>query len=146
MMKVDGYIFGRSRWVHCNKGDAVNPDIRARLVACEISKGDKNDSFFASTLPLEAKKFFFAQYTKERTRKGMPLRLSFVDVRKAYFNGIPKGEIYMNFPKEMARDGWQATDQSAAQIDRSKHTCIGPVATVGHRGYAAQVAKVPSGR
>ena len=48
--------------------------------------------------------------------------------------------------RERSRDGWQATDQSAAQIDRSKHTCIGAVATVGHRGYAAQVAKVPSGR
>ena len=59
-MMVDGYIFVRSRWVHCNKGDALNPDIRARLVACEINKGDKNDSCVASTPPLEAKKFPFA--------------------------------------------------------------------------------------
>ena len=48
--------------------------------------------------------------------------------------------------RERARDGWQARDQSAAQVDYSKHTCIGAGATVGHRGYAAQVAKVPSGR
>ena len=71
------------------------------MVACEINKGDKNDSFFASTPPLDTNEFLFAQYAKERTRKGMPLRLSFVDVRKAYFNGIPKRGVYMSFPKEM---------------------------------------------
>ena len=26
----------RVRWVICNKGDSLNPDIRARLVACEL--------------------------------------------------------------------------------------------------------------
>ena len=46
----------------------MNPDMRARLVASEINKGDKNDSFFASAPPLEAKKLLRAQYAKERTR------------------------------------------------------------------------------
>ena len=27
----------RTRWVMCNKGDAVEPDVRARLVACEVA-------------------------------------------------------------------------------------------------------------
>ena len=31
----------------------------------------------------------------------MPLRLSFVDVRKAYFNGTPKRNVFMSLPKEM---------------------------------------------
>ena len=95
------HMFVRSRWVNCNKGDAMNPDIRARLVACEVNRGDKHDAFFASTPPLEATKMLFAQYAKERTRAGQKLRLSFVDVRKAYFNGIPKRAIYMAFPREM---------------------------------------------
>lgn len=44
------HVFVRSRWVLCNKGDLRNPDIRARLAACEINKGgDKPDNFFAST-------------------------------------------------------------------------------------------------
>ena len=79
MMKVDGHVFVRSTWVNFNKGDALNPDIRARLIACEINKGNRNDSFFASTPLLEALKLLFAQYAKERTRKGKPPRLSFVD-------------------------------------------------------------------
>ena len=101
MFKIQDHVFVRSRWVMCNKGDAENPDIRARLVACEINKGDKQDNFFASTPPLEAKKILFAQFTQERHRNGKPLRLSFVDVRKAYFNGIPKRPLYMAFPKEL---------------------------------------------
>ena len=28
----------RMRWVLCNKGDEKEPDLRARLVACEIAK------------------------------------------------------------------------------------------------------------
>ena len=79
----------------------MNPDIRAKLVACNTNKGDKNDNFFALTPPLEAKELLFAQYAKERTRSGKPLALSFVDVRKTCFNGIPKSDIYMSFPKEM---------------------------------------------
>ena len=101
MFKVDGHVFVRSRWVCCNKGDAESPDIRCRLVACEINKDGKNDSFFASTPPLEAKKLLFARFAKERYRKGESLQLSFVDIRKAYFNGIPKRPVYMALPREL---------------------------------------------
>ena len=101
MAKVQGHVCVRSRWVCCNKGDAQNPDIRCRLVACEINKDGKQDSFFASTPPLEAKKLLFARYAKERRRKGKCLQLSFIDIRKAYFNGIPKRPVYMRFPKEL---------------------------------------------
>ena len=45
----------RTRWVICNKGDAEKPDIRARLVACELNTY-KSDDYFASTPPLEAKR------------------------------------------------------------------------------------------
>ena len=101
MFKVDGHVFVRSRWVCCNKGDSESPDIRCRLVACEINKEGKNDSFFASTPPLEAKKLLFARFAKERYRREENLQLSFVDIRKAYFNGIPKRPVYMALPKEL---------------------------------------------
>ena len=101
MSKVPNYVCVRSRWVCCNKGDSKNPDIRCRLVACEINKDGKQDSFFASTPPLEAKKLLFARYAKERRRNGKCLQLSFIDIRKAYFNGIPKRPVYMRFPKEL---------------------------------------------
>ena len=95
-------ILVRSRWVLCNKGDNKNPDMRARLVACEVNKGgDKPDAFFASTPPLEAKKVLFSRLAQERTRNGEKLMLSFIDVKKACFNGIPKRDVYMSLPKEL---------------------------------------------
>ena len=72
----------RMRWVLCNKGDSINPDVRARLVACEVAK-DKQSAFYASTPPLEAKKALFSRYSAERTRKNRPLALDFVDIKKA---------------------------------------------------------------
>ena len=41
MMKVDGHVFARERWVSCNKGDAVHPDIRNKLAACEIKRATR---------------------------------------------------------------------------------------------------------
>ena len=46
----------RTRWVLCNKGDASNPDMRARLVACEVNKTGKKDAFDASTPPGKSQK------------------------------------------------------------------------------------------
>ena len=101
MRKVPEYILVRSRWVLCNKGDSQNPDVRARLVSCELNNGEKNDFFSASTPPLEGKRMLFARYVSERTRKGKPLRISFVDIRKAYFNALPERAIFMRVPKEL---------------------------------------------
>ena len=67
MEKVPGYILVRSRWVLCNKGDSEAPDVRARLVSCELNQGDRNDAFSDSTPPLEGKRILFAKYACERT-------------------------------------------------------------------------------
>ena len=63
--------------------------------------GEAQAAFFASTPPLEAKKVLFSRLAQERTRKGENLRLSFLDVKKAYLNGIPKRDVYMSLPREM---------------------------------------------
>ena len=89
-----------SRWVLCNKGDAEHPDVRARLVGCEINTY-KDDSFYASTPPLESKRMLLSEFATKRTKNGKPLQLSFVDIRKAYFHGIPKRAIFVRPPKEM---------------------------------------------
>ena len=101
MLKVPGHIFVRSRWVTSNKGDYANPDLRARLVACEVNKGDRQDAFYASTPPLEAKRILFSRLAQERVRDGKKLRISVIDIRKDYFHGIPKRPVYMSFPKEL---------------------------------------------
>ena len=103
MKEFDDPVLTRSRWVLCNKGDSDSPDVRARLVACEVNHGDRNDLFAASTPPLEAKRLLFARYVSEKTRGGKPLRLSFVDIRKAYFNTLPARNMFMRLPKEMGR-------------------------------------------
>ena len=47
-----------------NKGDRVNPEVRARLVAKEI-KTSKREDLFAATPPLEAKKMLFSMAVTE---------------------------------------------------------------------------------
>ena len=49
MLAIKDHIFARSCWVMCNKGDHIEPDMRARLVACEVNKKGKSDLFHAST-------------------------------------------------------------------------------------------------
>ena len=70
------------RWVLCSKGDATTPDVRARLVACEVNHGGKDDSSYASTPPLESKKMLFAKYADMPTKNCAPQRLSFADIKK----------------------------------------------------------------
>ena len=53
----------------------------------------------ASTPPLEGERIRFSRYTSERKRKGKALRVSFVDIRKAYFNALR--EIFMRATKEL---------------------------------------------
>ena len=101
MNDPSGKIVG-CRWVNCNKGDASEPDVRCRLVAQEVNHGDgPTEAFYAATPPLEAKRMLFSQWASERTRKGKPLKLSFVDIRKAYFNGKPKRSLYVRLPPEL---------------------------------------------
>ena len=38
MYNQEDYARTRSRWVMCNKGDSESPDVRCRLVSCEINK------------------------------------------------------------------------------------------------------------
>ena len=47
------------RWLDVNKGDLKNPEIRCRVVAQEIQR-DKREDSFAATLPVEAMKVLFA--------------------------------------------------------------------------------------
>ena len=101
MESVPDHILVRCRWVLCNKGDTVKPDVRARLVATEINKDGPIAHFAASTPPLEGKKALFAKFVSHRRTGKDALRISFVDIRKAYFNAIPERAIFMKLPPEM---------------------------------------------
>ena len=101
--RTEDFKLVRMRWVICNKADDENYDVRARLVACEINT-HKSDDYFASTPPLEAKRLLFSEYAATARRPDMldqEIVLSFVDIRKAYFNGVPKRNVHLAFPKEL---------------------------------------------
>ena len=100
---TDGYKLIRMRWVICNKGDSSAYDVRARLVACEVNTY-KTDEYYAATPPLEAKKLLFSEYAntaRRPTNKSKLIVLSFVDIKKAYFNGVPRRNIHLAFPREL---------------------------------------------
>ena len=93
----DGKIIG-SRWVNCNKNDINDPDVRCRLVAQEINL-QADESFYAATPPLEAKRILFSEFASRVPAEN--LKVSFVDVKKAYFYGIPERTLYVRLPSEL---------------------------------------------
>ena len=79
-----------------------DPDVRCRLVAQEVNHGDgPTDAFHAATPPLESKRLLFSQWATERKRHGQHLKISCVDIRKAYFNGKPNRSLYVRLPPEL---------------------------------------------
>ena len=93
----NGKIIG-SRWVNCNKNDINDPDVRCRLVAQEVNL-HADESFYAATPPLEAKRILFSEFASRS--KSEEIKISFVDVKKAYFYGIPERTLYVRLPPEL---------------------------------------------
>ena len=97
------------RWGDINKGDDKNPKYRSRLVAKEI-KIDKRDDLFAATPPLEAKKLLLSLALTEgfgfdSRGNNRPLKLDFIDVRRAFFHAPCRREVYVELPAEDAEEG-----------------------------------------
>ena len=88
------------RWVDTNKGDDQSPDYRCRLVAREMrAKGV--DAYFAATPPLEVLKFFFSEMVSRKTsRRGHPLKIVFIDVKKAHLKAAVSRLLYIELPEE----------------------------------------------
>jgi hypothetical protein len=96
------------RWVDINKGDAMNPENRSRLVAKEIKKDTRND-LFAATPPLEAKKALFSFAVTEgigwKGDRSSGMKIDFIDVRRAYFFAKAKREVYVDLIGEDSEPG-----------------------------------------
>ena len=95
----------KTRWVDTNKGDERSPEIRCRLVAKEVKKRNNTDwesvNFFASTPSLEAVKLLISEaMTKKVSRNNRPLKLSFIDVKKAHLCRDVLRELYVEPPSE----------------------------------------------
>ena len=92
-----------TRWVDILKGELT----RSRWVAQDFKKRGDNDreDLFAAMPPLEAKKALFrlaaVRMTGKGTRRGSPMNLMMVDVRKAHLNAkCNRDDVYLNLPKE----------------------------------------------
>ena len=71
------------------------------MVACEVNTYS-SDEFFAATPPLEAKRLLLSELaTRRRLGDGRALEVSFIDIKKAYFNGIPRRDLHLFVPKEL---------------------------------------------
>ena len=90
-----------TRWVDVNKGDKANPEIRSRLVAQEFKVGSFAD-LFAGMPPLEAKKALFSLAASGLHASGNPLKLAFIDVKKAYLYAKVTRPTYVALPPEVA--------------------------------------------
>lgn len=95
---TEGEIIG-SRWVNCNTND-VSPDVRWRLVAQEVNL-HANDSFYAATPSLEAKRLLFSDWASRQKVDNEYLQLSVVDMKKAYFYSVPDLNLYVRLPPEL---------------------------------------------
>ena len=86
------------KWIEVNKGDDLNPNIRARLVAQEFNQG-KLSTIFAATPPLEAKKALMSMAVTEGIGygAGWSYKLDFIDIKRAYFNAPAKRDVYVKF-------------------------------------------------
>ena len=95
----------QTRWVDTNKGDELSPEIRCRLVGMEVKKRnntvEEGANFFPSTPPLEAVKFLISEaMTKRVSRNNRPLKLSFIDVKKAHLCSELLRELFVEPPPE----------------------------------------------
>ncbi len=94
-----------TKWLDINKGDALNPNYRARLVGCEINR-EKRDDLFAATPPLESLKAVVSLCSSRQGRRH-PHRIMSIDVKRAYFYAPAVRPIYIRIPKE----DWEEGDQ-----------------------------------
>ena len=95
----------QTRWVDTNKGDERSPEIRCRLVAKEVKKRNNTEeesaNFSASTPPLEAVKIQISEaMTKRVSRNNRPLKMSFINVKKAHLCSEVLRELYVEPPPE----------------------------------------------
>lgn len=93
-LKDPDHVLISGRWINHNKGDSDQPRCRGRYVGQEVNAGGEADAAcYAATPPLDAKRTLFSRMASERRRGNKPLKLHFLDVRKAYFNGVPRRSI-----------------------------------------------------
>ena len=92
-----------TKWIDINKGDAQNPNYRARLVGREI-KTDKRLDLFAATPPLESLRMVSSMCASNQ-RRSQPYRILSIDIKRAYFYAPAERPVYIEIPVEDYQPG-----------------------------------------
>ena len=99
------------RWVHVNKGDNINPNVRSRLVARQIRQAGE-EAIFAPTPPHEALRSIISFAATDFPGRAPHVRdpkserrtqISAIDISRAYFNASTDGAAeptYVALPPE----------------------------------------------
>ena len=81
-----------TKWVLVTKGDP--PEVRARLVACEVKHEKGSEAaFFVATPPIDALRCIISGACHDQQTT-----LDLVDVRKAHLNGLARRALYVRLP------------------------------------------------
>ena len=93
------------KWLDINKGDALRPKVRCRLVAKEIKRAKPKElqlggaDTFSSTPPVESMFSLLSLFMTKKDAKADKL-LGTWDISRAHFMGKAEREIYMTLPEE----------------------------------------------
>ena len=100
-------------WVDINKGDALEPNYRSRLVAREINTQEK-PGWFAATPPGETLRLMLSRYVSSRHNK-----LMYADVSRAYFYAPSVRAVNVRLPAE------DQGPEDAGMVGRSQMSMYG---------------------
>ena len=89
--------FVKVKWVRTNKGTAIDPVVRCRLVAQELGFGEKMDELFAGTPSLTAVKMILSLMVSGVSMKRTVMIL---DVKCAFLYGRMRRTVYIELPHQ----------------------------------------------
>ena len=102
--KENGCVPIPTRWVHTNKGDETDVQIRSRIVIQETRRRAMLDpaTTFASTPPLESVKILMSMAMSGEQELPLKLRrvLGFYDISRAHFHSPVRRKVYIVPPPE----------------------------------------------
>ena len=101
--QVGGSKVITTKWLDTGKGDAENPNYRARLVGREIKMDDRPD-LFAATHPLESLRCIVSKCASNRVGSGRFCILS-SDIKRAYSYAKAIRPVYLEIPVEDRQPG-----------------------------------------
>ena len=93
------------KWVDRNKGDALRPNRRSRLVCREVKRAASAEHIpeyasFSAMPPLEGFKILLSLMTTlKRSKRGAPLVLKLVDISRAHFYGRAERDVFVELPE-----------------------------------------------